>query len=232
MASRPRVFLDVDIGGHRAAYALACEFVAASSLKYGLSSSDLSKLGGSERARIPELFESDFSFKGRGRIELSPAPHERLIIELFEDLAPNACKNFQLLCTGEKGKAKGSGLPLSYCGSRLHRLLPGSFIQGGDFVFGNGSGGESVWGGVFKDEPSALKIKLDARGLVAMSNTGKNSNGSQFFITLAPLPKINGKHVVFGRVVAGLEVLDAIERVEAPGEVPAREILVAECGAV
>ena len=231
-SSRPRVFLDLDIGGHRAAHALAIEFVSSTSIKYGLSSADLSKLGGSERSRIPELFASDFSFSSRGRIELLPAPHERIIIELFSDVAPNACANFLSLCTGDKGKAKGSGVPLLYRGSRMHRLVPGSFVQGGDFVFGNGSGGESIWGGVFKDEPSALKIKLDARGLLAMSNTGKNSNGSQFFFTLAPLPKLNGRHVVFGRVVAGLETLDAVERVDAPGEVPAAEILIADCGLV
>ena len=105
-----RVYLDIDIGGHRAAHALARAFVEATSLRFGLSSPRLEELGGSERARLPELFESAFEWASRGRIELSPAPHERVVIELFEADAPNCCANFVALCTGAKGKAKGSGL--------------------------------------------------------------------------------------------------------------------------
>lgn len=226
-----RVFLDVDIGGHRAAHALAVEFVAKNSLKYGLSSSVLAELGGSERARLQELFENDFAFSSRGAIALEPAA-ERVEIELFGAAAPLAAENFRALCVGDRGKAKGSSVPLCFRGSRLHRLVPGSFVQGGDFVMGNGAGGESVYGGVFKDEPAGLKIPLDARGLVACSNTGKHSNGSQFFITFGPLPKLNGKHTVFGRVVSGHSVLDAIEAVPCADEKPRAEIVIADCGAM
>ena len=224
------VYLDIDIGGHRAAHALACEFVERSSLKYGLTSRALADLGGSERARLPELFASDYAFASRGRLELAPAPHERLTLALHTAAAPTCAENFLRLCAGDRGRAKGSGLPLHYKGSPLHRLVAGKFVQGGDFSHGNGAGGESVWGGVFKDDAAALKTKIDRRGLLCMSNTGKNTNGSQFFITLGPLPQLSGKHCVVGEVVGGMEVLDAIERVAAAEERPALPIVVVDCG--
>lgn len=226
-APRRRVFLDVDIGGHRAAHARAVDFVARTNLRYGFSSPALDALGGSERARIRELYENDYDFSSGGRIELDPAI-ERIVIELF-DTAPLAADNFRFLCTGEKGKAKGSGVPLHFKGSRMHRLVAKGFIQGGDFVFGNGTGGESVFGGVFKDEPGG-RLPIDTRGLVCCSNSGKHTNGSQFFITFAPLTKLTGKHTVFGRVVEGAAVLDAIEAVPCDGERPLAEIVVADCG--
>ena len=225
-----RVFLDIDINRHREAHALATAFVAANSLKYGLSSKALSELGGSERARLPELFENDYAWSKRGRIELSPAPCERLVVQLHPATAPTCCDNFLKLCTGEKGKAKGSGLPLHYKGSSFHRMVAGAFLQGGDFVMSNGAGGESIWGGVFKDDKAALKAKVDRRGLLCMSNTGSNTNGSQFFITLAPLPKLSGKHCVFGEVVGGAELLEALERVPVQDEKPTLPITIVDCG--
>ncbi len=227
---RSHVYLEIDIGGHREAYERAVSFVAATSLRYGLQSSRLEDLGGSERARLPELYASDFEWSQKGRIELSPARAERLEIELFDDEAPNSVKNFIALCCASAGKAKGSNLPLHYRGSKLHRLVKGAFIQGGDFVFGNGAGGESIFGGTYKDEQKAMKIPIDARGLVCMSNSGKNTNGSQFFITLAPQPKLNGKHVVFGRISSGFDVLNMMEEVECDGESPSRIILIVDCG--
>lgn len=226
----PRVYLDVDIGGHRAAHALCAAFVAQNSIKYGLSSPHLENLGGSERARLTELFDADYAWSSRGRIALAPAPAERLEFELDAAAAPNAVKNFVALCVGSAGRAKGSGLPLAYRGSRCHRLVRGAFVQGGDFVMGNGAGGESIFGGTFKDDAGGLKKPVDARGLLCMSNTGKNTNGSQFFITFVPLPKLSGRHVVFGRLVAGEAALAAIEAVPCDGEAPAAEIIIADCG--
>lgn len=225
----PRVFIDIDIDNHREKYANAVAFVAATSIKYGLSSNDLRALGGSERARLPELFASDHAWAGRG-FALDPAPAERVVFELFPADAPTCVANFAALCSGAKGKAKGSGLPLSYKGSVVHRVVPGFMIQGGDFTHGNGAGGESIWGAPFKDDARALKIKLDAAGLLAMSNTGKNSNGSQWFVTLAPAPKLTGKHCVFGRVVEGMAVLEAVARVETEAERPKMVVRVADCG--
>ena len=227
----PRVFIDIDINNHRAAYALAKEFVETNNLKYGLSSPRIEDLGGSEKARLQELFETDFVFSSRGRIEVNPAVCERLVIDLFEDAAPNAVKNFVTLCIGTGGKAKGSGVNLSYKSVKFHRMVPKQFIQGGDFSHCNGAGGECIWGGVFKDEAKGLKIPVDKRGLVAMSNTGKNSNGSQFFITFAAMPKVSGKHVVFGQVVEGEEVLQAIEAISCGADdVPVKSIVIADCG--
>lgn len=229
-SARPRVYLDIDIDGHAAAYARATEFVAATFSKYGLSSFELSKLGGSERARVPEFYAADFAWQGRGRIELEPAAHTRLVIALFADAAPLCAENFAALATGARGKAKGSGLPLSFRGSRFFRKTAG-FVQGGDFVFSNGAGGESIWGGHFKDEKGALALRHDRRGLLSMSNSGRNSNGSQFFITLAPLRKLDGKHCVFGEVVEGLALLDAIAAVPAGAdEKPLQDIVVVGCG--
>lgn len=227
---RSQVFIDIDIAGHREAYERCVSFVAATSLRYGLQSSRLEDLGGSERARLPELYASDYEWSQKGRIELLPARAERIVIELFDDEAPNSVKNFIALCCGSAGRAKGSNLPLHYRGSKLHRLVKGAFIQGGDFVFGNGAGGESIYGGTYKDEPKALKIPIDAKGLLCMSNSGKNTNGSQFFITLAPQPKLNGKHVIFGRIISGFNVLDMIQEIECDGELPLKTILIVDCG--
>lgn len=230
---RPRAFLDVDINGHRAAHQRAREFVQATSVRYGLSSPFLHELGGSERKRVLEYYAEDFEWAPRGRIELDPAKHERLVFELFTAEAPEACKNFSALCTGSKGLAKGSSKPLHYKGSPFHRVIKGFMAQGGDFVLGNGSGGESVWGGTFKDEKGGLGIKFDKRGLLAMCNSGRNSNGSQFFITFASSAKqLNGKHVVFGQLVSGHEVLDAMEAVGTAKDdgKPPVDVVVADCG--
>ena len=224
------VFLDIDIDGARAAHERACAFVASSHLKYGLSSRLLSELGGSERARLPELYASDHSWSSQGRLLLEPPAHERLVFELLTEAAPLCCENFSALCTGEKGKAKGSGLPLHFKGSPMHRLVKGQFVQGGDFTHGNGAGGECIWGSKFKDEKGALAVKVDSRGLLCMSNTGKNSNGSQFFISLAPLPKLSGKHCVFGRMVEGEEVLKLLEALPCEAEKPAQAVVIAACG--
>lgn len=219
----PRVWLDVDIDGARAAHARAVAFVASCSRKYGLSSPVLSELGGSERARIPAFYAADHAWSSRGRLSLEPAPHERLTLELYADAAPNAVKNFVGLIAGDRGLAKGSGKPLAYVGCGFHRATH-ALIQGGDFAKGNGSGGESIWGGTFKDDKGGLALKFErlgrsGRGVLAMCNSGPNSNGSQFFLTFCATPKLNGKHVVLGQVVDGWEVLDAIEAaVAAPGD--------------
>ncbi|KAJ1434003.1 cyclophilin-like domain-containing protein, partial [Ochromonadaceae sp. CCMP2298] len=159
----------------------------------------------------------------------------RIVIELFPSVSPLACQNFHSLCTGSKGLSKQSGLPLHYKGCRLHRLLPGFILQGGDLQFGNGSGGESIWGGRFKDDPRGLKMRHDCAGVLSMGNSGKHANSSQFFVTLAEqgAPQCDKKHVVFGRVVSGMEVLQLVQRRAAPiegGEEPCVPLTVVECG--
>ena len=235
MAGKPCIYLDLDVDGSRAAYKRACVFVETCSIKYGLSTNVLNDLGGREKLSVPELYASDFTWSGQGRCQVDPQPHCRLVFQLCPDDSPLACENFLALCTGSKGKSKATGVPLNYQGSKIHRYVPGFIAQGGDITFGNGTGGESIWQKKFKDDVSGLKLKHDARGVLSMGNSGKNSNSSQFFITLAPAPACNGKHVVLGRLVHGAEVLDLIEATLAAlpktaDEVPALDIVVTSCG--
>ena len=207
----PRCFLCVDVDGARAKYARAHDFVAAKNLAYNLSSNILTELGGSERARLPELFANDWEWSQKGDILLD-LPPQRIVVELDRVRAPLAVENFVALITGEKGKSNKSGKQLHYKDTPFHRILPGFVAQAGDISTGTGAGGESVYGKKFKDDLNGLKVKLGVRGQLAMCNTGKNSNTSQFFFSLGPATKkLSGKHVVFGKIVQGDEVLDLIE---------------------
>ncbi|KAI0788092.1 cyclophilin-like domain-containing protein [Fomes fomentarius] len=138
-------------------------------------------------------------------------PAGRVVFELFSDTAPKTAENFRALCTGEKGLSPISERPLYYKNSIIHRSIQGFMLQGGDFTKRNGTGGESVYGGRFADED--LSRPLDSEGLLCMANKGPNTNNSQFFITLRDCPHLNGKHVVFGRVVRGYEVVERIAEV-------------------
>ncbi|PAA46435.1 hypothetical protein BOX15_Mlig003239g2, partial [Macrostomum lignano] len=126
------------------------------------------------------------------------------------------------LCTGEKGMGK-SGKPLHYKGSGFHRIIPQFMCQGGDFTRGNGTGGESIYGEKFEDE----KFKPF---LLSMANAGPNTNGSQFFITTVSTPWLDGKHVVFGEVISGDDVVKKMEALGSQSGKPSKTVVIADCG--
>lgn len=135
----------------------------------------------------------------------------RIVFQLFTDITPRTAENFRGLCTGEYGLAQKSKKPLHYVGCKFFRILPGFIIQSGDFVSNSGDGGESVYSGPFRDENFTRRHAQ--AGVLSMENNGPHSNTSQFFITLKQSPQLDGKHVVFGQVSQGMEVIRAIEKV-------------------
>ena len=159
-------YVDYDIDGARASHALCAAFVDACDLKYGLSSKVVAELGGGEVARLPGFFDTDYEWSARGACRPVPQRCCRVVFELYVEDCPLACENFAALCAGDRGVAKGSGIPLQYAGSAVHRVETGFVAQAGDFVKGNGSGGESVFGKKFKDELKGLRRKHDVRGCV------------------------------------------------------------------
>lgn len=134
----------------------------------------------------------------------------RMVIELYNDTVPKTAENFRALCTGEKGIGK-SDSPLHYLNSCFHRVIPDFMILGGDITSDIGTGGDSIYGICFEDENFTLKH--DRRGLLSMANRGPNTNSSQFFITGNACPHLDGKNVVFGSLLNGMDVLEKIEAV-------------------
>ncbi|XP_069815395.1 NK-tumor recognition protein isoform X2 [Dendropsophus ebraccatus] len=162
-------------------------------------------------------------------VEINREPIGRIVFQLFSDVCPKTCTNFLCLCTGEKGIGKVSGKKLWYKGSTFHRVVKSFMIQGGDFSEGNGKGGESIFGGYFKDENFILKH--DRAYLLSMANRGKHTNGSQFFITTKAAPHLDGVHVVFGLVISGFEVIEQIENLKTDtASRPYADVRVIDCG--
>ncbi|CAF3810877.1 unnamed protein product, partial [Adineta steineri] len=154
----------------------------------------------------------------------------RIVFELYNDLCPRTCENFRCLCTGEKGRGLTLYKKLSYKGCLFHRIVKNFMIQAGDFTEGNGTGGESIYGGSFADEN--LQMKHDRPYLLSMANRGPNTNGSQFFITTDVASHLDGKHVVFGHVVSGQAVVDTIENlpVDSATNRPLKDVIITNCG--
>jgi cyclophilin family peptidyl-prolyl cis-trans isomerase len=149
-------------------------------------------------------------------------------------VTPNTAANFKRLVTGEKGFSKmNQTKKLHYKGVTFHRIVSDFIAQAGDIIKGDGSSGESIFGGSFNDEKGGLKLKFGGKGILAMANSGKkNTNTSQFFITMTDkaLPQLNGKHVIFGQVVEGLELLDDMNRAASASGTPSQSVIIQDCG--
>ncbi len=181
-------------------------------------------LGQAATAKGPEITKKVFF-----EVEIDGKKEGRIVIGLFGKDVPKTVENFRALTTGEKGKGK-SGKPLHYKGSVFHRVIPQFMLQGGDFTKGNGTGGESIYGTKFKDEN--FKLKHTAPGMLSMANAGPNTNGSQFFITTIPTPWLDGKHVVFGQIVDGMDLVKKIESLGSRSGKTSKVIKIANSGEV
>jgi peptidylprolyl isomerase len=159
-------------------------------------------------------------------VEVDAHAAGRIVIGLYGNVVPKTVKNFETLCAGTEKHPMGARL--AYEGSVFHRIIPKFMIQGGDFTNHNGTGGLSIYGEKFADEN--FQLKHTGPGILSMANAGRNTNGSQFFITTVKTPHLDGRHVVFGAVEQGFDIVKLIETFGSRSGEPSRKVTIAKCG--
>ncbi|CAK0782758.1 hypothetical protein CVIRNUC_005953 [Coccomyxa viridis] len=185
---------------------------------------NLNAVAGKKKSKSPEITNKVFF-----DVEIDGKPAGRITMGLFGKVVPKTAENFRALCTGEKGTGK-KGKPLHFKGSSFHRIIPNFMIQGGDFTDGNGMGGESIHGVKFPDEN--FDLKHTEPGILSMANSGPDTNGSQFFITTVVTSWLDGRHVVFGKVIDGMDIVKKVEAIGSGDGKPSKTVHIADSGEI
>merc|ERR1712060_1021698 len=182
--------------------------------------SNSSTLASSESTRIHPILSTMATVRVFFDVTADGAPVGKVIMELRADKVPKTCENFRALCTGEKG--------FGYKDSTFHRVIPNFMCQGGDFTAHNGTGGKSIYGEKFEDEN--FQLDHTGEGILSMANAGPGTNGSQFFLCTTKTTHLDGKHVVFGKVTSGMDIVKKIEAVGSSEGTTSKKVVVSECG--